>query len=254
MTAGSAAHPQRLAGAVALVTGGARGQGAAHVRRLAAEGAQVVATDVLDQQGENQVATLVAEQGHQATYRHLDVSNSGQWQTVVEEIVDQRGHIDVLVNNAGIIHVTPLEQEELAAWDQLIGVNLTGPFLGMRAVVPAMRSAGSGAIINVASIFGPAGAPGYSAYASSKAGILGLTRTAAMELAPDGIRVNAITPGGVSTPMNEQEEEGGTIRQTPMQRRAQPGEISSAVAYLASDDASFVTGTNMVIDGGYLAH
>jgi NAD(P)-dependent dehydrogenase (short-subunit alcohol dehydrogenase family) len=238
---------------VALVTGGARGQGAAHVHRLAAEGCSVIAADVLDNQGAEHTGRL-AEQGYRVAYRHLDVSDAQQWQTVVADIIDRHGRLDVLVNNAGIIHVTPLEQEQLAAWEQLMSVNLTGTFLGIQAVTPVMRSAGTGSIINVASIFGPAGAPGYAAYSASKAGILGLTRTAAVELIGDGIRVNAITPGGVATPMNEEETEGGVIRQTPIRRRANPPEISAAVAFLASADASFVTGSNMVVDGGFLAH
>lgn len=245
--------PQRLHGKVALVTGGARGQGASHVARLAAEGATVIAADILDSAGEAHVARL-SEQGHHTVYRHLDVADPVQWRDVVDDVLDRHGRMDVLVNNAGIIHVNPLESEKLEDWQTLMAVNLTGPFLGTQAVVPSMRSTGGGSIVNVASIFGPAGAVGYAAYSASKAGILGLTRTAALELAGDGIRVNAVTPGGVSTPMNEQEEEGGVIPETPLRRRAHVSEISAAVAFLASSEASFMTGANMVVDGGFLAH
>jgi 3alpha(or 20beta)-hydroxysteroid dehydrogenase len=160
----------------------------------------------------------------------------------------------VLVNNAGIIHVTPLVDERLDDWNELLAVNLTGPLLGIQAAVPLMREHGGGSIVNVASIFGVRGAPGYVAYTASKGGLIALTKTAALELAADGIRVNAICPGGVSTPMNEHETEGGVIPQTPLGRRADVAEISGAVAYLASDDATFVTGSELVIDGGFLAH
>ncbi len=251
----NAAEPHestRLSGRVALVTGGARGQGASHVERLAREGAAVVAVDVLDSEG-HRLAERLADQGMGVGYLHLDVTDAGGWAETVERVVAEHGRLDVLVNNAGIIHVNPLEKEDLADWQRLLEVNLTGAFLGLRAAIPAMRASGGGSVINVASIFGPAGAVGYAAYSASKAGLLGLTRTAALELADDGIRVNAITPGGVSTPMNENEKEGGVIPDTPLRRRAHVSEISSAVAFLASSDASFVTGTNLVVDGGFLA-
>lgn len=243
----------RLQDKVAVVTGGARGQGASHVERLAREGACVVAADVLDDEGRAHVARLV-DIGLRVDYRHVDVSDPDAWQRLVDKVVIQHRRLDVLVNNAGIIHVNPLETEDLADWQRLIDVNLTGAFLGMRAATPVMRAGGGGSIINVASIFGPVGAVGYAAYTASKAGLIGLTRTAALELAGDGIRVNAISPGGVSTPMNESEKDGGVIPETPLRRRADVAEISAAVAFLASADASFVTGTNLVVDGGFLAH
>jgi len=239
---------RRLEGRVAIVTGGARGQGASHAERLAREGAAVVSVDVLDEAGEATAARL-RDDGLDVTYRHLDVADPDGWRA----IVDGCARLDVLVNNAGIIHVAPLAEERLEDWNRLLAVNATGTLLGMQAAIPAMRTAGGGSIVNVASIFGVTGSEGYVAYTASKAAIIAMTKTAALELAADGIRVNAICPGGVSTPMNEQEPEGGVVPLTPLGRRAHVSEISGAVAYLASDDASFVTGTELVIDGGYLA-
>ena len=239
---------RRLEGRVALVTGGARGQGASHAERLAREGARVVSVDVLDDAGEETAARLRGD-GLDVAYRHLDVTDPAGWREVVADCE----RLDVLVNNAGIIHVAPLVEEALDAWNRLLAVNATGTLLGMQAAIPVMRAAGRGSIVNVASIFGITGAEGYVAYTASKAAIVAMTKTAALEHAADGIRVNAICPGGVSTPMNENEPEGGVVPLTPLGRRAHVSEISGAVAYLASDDASFVTGTELVIDGGYLA-
>jgi len=238
----------RLAGRVALITGGARGQGASHAERLAREGAAVIAVDVLDDAGEATAARL-REDGLDVLYRHLDVTDPEGWRAVA----DGCDRLDVLVNNAGIIHVAPLAEERLEDWNRLLAVNATGTLLGMQAAIPALRAAGGGSIVNVASVFGVTGSEGYVAYTASKAAMIAMTKTAALELAADGIRVNAICPGGVSTPMNEQEPEGGVVPLTPLGRRAHVSEISGAVAYLASDDASFVTGTELVIDGGYLA-
>ena len=238
----------RLDGRVAIVTGGARGQGASHAERLAREGARVICVDVLDAVGEETAARL-RDGGLDVAYRHLDVTDQDGWKGVVADC----GRLDVLVNNAGIIHVAPLLEETLAAWNGLMAVNATGTLLGMKAAIPAMRTAGGGSIVNVASIFGVTGSEGYVAYTASKAAIIAMTKTAALEHAADGIRVNAICPGGVSTPMNEDEPEGGVIPLTPLGRRAHVSEISGAVTFLASDDSSFVTGTELVVDGGYLA-
>jgi 3alpha(or 20beta)-hydroxysteroid dehydrogenase len=238
----------RLDGRVAIVTGGARGQGASHAERLAREGATVMSVDVLDAAGEETADRLRAD-GLDVSYRHLDVTDPAGWKALLADCE----RIDVLVNNAGIVHVSPLIEETLAAWNELFAVNATGTLLGMQAAIPAMRAGGSGSIINVASVFGVAASEGYVAYTASKAAIIAMTKTAALEHAADGIRVNAICPGGVATPMNENEPEGGVVPLTPLGRRAHVSEISGAIAYLASDDASFVTGTELVIDGGYLA-
>ena len=243
----------RLSGKTALITGAARGQGASHAERLASEGAVVIAGDVLDAEGEETAARL-REAGRDVTYVHLDVCSPADWAAAVTAAHAASGRLDVLVNNAGIVHVNPLLEERLEDWNATFAVNTTGALLGIQAVVPLMREGGGGSVINVASIFGVVGAIGYVAYCASKAALIALTKTAALELAADGIRVNAICPGGVSTPMNEHEREGGVIPQTPLGRRAHVSEISATVAFLASDDASFTTGTAMEIDGGFLAH
>lgn len=242
---------RRLTGKAAIVTGGARGQGAAHARRLAEEGAAVLLADILDDQGEAQVAELRAD-GHDAEYLRLDVGDSGAWTAAVNRAEQRFGRLDVVVNNAGIVRVAPLVDETDDGWHATLTVNATGVFYGMRAGIPALRRQGGGSIINIASIYGPVGAPHYVAYNASKGAVLAMTKVAALEHAADNIRVNAICPGPVRTPMSE-EEGDASVDVTPMRRRADPSEISAAVAFLASDDASYVTGAEFAVDGGYLA-
>lgn len=243
---------RRLTGRVALITGAARGQGAAHARRLATEGAVVLLGDVLDDPGRDTAKDL-NEQGHDATYLHLDVADPTSWRQAFDHVDQRFGRLDILVNNAGIIHTATIADETLDDWNKLLAVNLTGPFLGLQTMTPLLRAAQRPAVVNTASVYGPSGAVGYAAYAASKAGLIGLTRTAALELAPHGIRVNALVPGGVSTAMNANETAGGVLDETPLRRRAHVDELAAAVAYLVSDDASFVTGTELVVDGGFLA-
>ena len=249
MTSGAAG---RLTGKTVLITGGARGQGAAHAERLAREGATVFACDVLHDEG-GALAERLQGDGSGRDLPGPGRDRRGRMAGARREI----GRVDVLINNAGIIHVAPIEEQARGVWDTTLAVNLTGAMLGIQAVVPGMRSpSGSGqggSVINIASIFGVVGAPGYAAYCASKAGLIALTKVAALELAGDNIRVNVIVPGGVSTPMNEHEKEGGVIPDTPLRRRAHPSEISGAVVFLASEDSSFVTGSELVVDGGYLA-
>lgn len=242
----------RLAGRIAFITGGARGQGAAHGRRLAAEGAVVYLADVLDDEGVATAAALRAD-GYAATYLRLDVTDPAQWAAAAAQVAEAHGRLDVLVNNAGIVHVTPLADEDLAAWNAILSVNLTGAFLGLQTMLPLLRASEHASVINTSSIFGPSGAIGYAAYGSSKAGLLGLTRTVALEWAPDGIRVNALVPGGVATPLNANEPGAGVVPETPLGRRAEPVELAAAVAFLASDDARFMTGAELVVDGGFRA-
>ncbi|MBO1325487.1 SDR family oxidoreductase [Acetobacter sp. TBRC 12305] len=250
MPQNDASIPRRLEGRIALITGGARGQGAAHARRLAQEGACVIAVDILDEDGAA-LAQALRDEKLSVTYRHLDVTSKPEWAALHDYIAHTHGKLDILVNNAGIVRINDIAHETLENWTQVLNVNLTGAFLGLQSMIPLLRSSGNASVINTSSIFGPSGAPGYVAYATSKAGLLGFSRTAALELAPDGIRVNALVPGGVSTPLNEAEKEGGVIPETPLRRRAFPQELAAAVAFLASDDASFMTGAELVVDGGF---
>jgi 3alpha(or 20beta)-hydroxysteroid dehydrogenase len=251
MTAIPSTEPcaNRLAGRVALITGGARGQGAAHALRLGSEGAIVYIADVLDDDGEK-TAQELRSKGLNVIYLHLDVSNASDWEAARARIDNDHARLEILVNNAGIVKVTSIEDESLQDWNRTLAINLTGAFLGLHTMIPLLRTGTNSAVVNTSSIFGPSGASGYAAYASSKAGMLGLTRTAALELASDGIRVNALVPGGVSTPINANEKSGGVIPETPLGRRADVSELAAAVAFLVSDDASFITGTELVVDGG----
>jgi 3alpha(or 20beta)-hydroxysteroid dehydrogenase len=239
----------RLAGKTALITGGARGQGAAHGRRLAEEGAAVILGDILEDAGQAHARGLLE---HESMPLEVDVTDSAQVNRGFEQIAERFGQLDILVNNAGVVRVAPIVDESDDGWHATMAVNATGVFFGMRAVVPALRRNGGGSIINIASIYGPVGAPGYVAYTASKGAVIAMTKVAALEHAQDHIRVNAICPGPVRTPMSEQEG-NASVDITPLRRRAEPEEISSAVAFLASDDAVYITGAELAVDGGYLA-
>lgn len=234
---------------VALVTGGARGQGAAHAEALASAGLRVIIADVLDEAGEKTVAAL-AEKGLAVRYIHLDVTDETAWAAAVQDIETHDGGLDTLVNNAGIIRVTPLNELNLGEWELIQKVNSTSVLLGMKAAFPALARRGGGTIINIASTAAHRGAEAYGAYSASKAAVLALTRAAALEYAPHNIRVNSISPGGVETPMNDDEPQGGTSSTAPLGRRARPDEISPLVVYLASDASSYATGADFLIDGG----
>ena len=241
----------RLEGKTALITGGARGQGAAHGRRLAEEGAAVILGDLLEDAGHAHAHDLRAA-GHHVHFLRLDVTAPDDWNAAVDAAETRFGRLDVLVNNAGVVRVAPTVDETDDGWRATMAVNATGVFYGMRAAIPAMRRNGGGSIINIASIYGPVGAPGYVAYTASKGAVIAMTKVAALEHAHDRIRVNAICPGPVRTPMSE-EEGDASVDITPLRRRAEPEEISSAVAFLASDDAIYITGAELAVDGGYLA-
>ena len=241
---------ERLAGKVALVSGGARGMGASHVRTLVAEGAKVVFGDILDDEGKA-VAAEVGPNSHAARYVHLDVTKPDDWEAAVATAISEYGGIDVLVNNAGIINVGLLEDYAISEWQRILDVNLTGVFLGIRAVVKPMKEAGRGSIINISSIEGLAGTIACHGYTATKFGVRGLTKSAALELGPSGIRVNSIHPGLIKTPMTEWVPDD--LFQTALGRAAEPREVSNLVVYLASDESSYSTGSEFVVDGGCVA-
>ena len=238
---------ERLAGKVALVSGGARGMGASHVRMLVAEGAKVVFGDILDDEGK----AVAAELGDEARYLRLDVTKPEDWEAAVATAISEYGGIDVLVNNAGIINVGFLEDYAISEWQRILDVNLTGVFLGIRSVVKPMKEAGRGSIINISSIEGIAGTIACHGYTATKFGVRGLTKSAAMELGPSGIRVNSIHPGLIKTPMTDWVPDD--LFQTALGRAADPNEVSSLVIYLASDESSYSTGSEFVEDGGTTA-
>lgn len=234
----------RVAGKVALVTGGARGIGAASARALVAEGAKVVLADVLDDEGK----ALADELGESARYVHLDVTSEDDWRAAVETTTTEFGRLDVLFNNAGIANGGQLQRFKMEKWQQIIDVNLTGPFLGMKTCADAMIAAGGGSIINTSSIEGLRGTPWAHGYVASKWGLRGLTKSVAMELAPHNIRVNSIHPGLIRTPITEGIPDD--LIPIPLGRPGQPEEVASFVVFLASDESSFATGSEFVMDGG----
>ena len=221
--------------------------GAAHARMLVGEGAKVVIGDILDEPGE----ALAAELGDAARYVHLDVTDAEQWATAVATATEQFGLLNVLVNNAGISALGKIGEFDMAKWQKCIDVNLTGTFLGMQAVVAPMREAGSGSIINISSIEGMRGATLLHAYVASKWAVRGLTKSAAIDLGKDKIRVNTVLPGFIRTPMTKYFPDDMMI--APLGRPGQSDEVATFVVFLASDEASYITGQCVYIDGGRMA-
>ena len=238
-----------LSGKVAVITGAARGQGAAEARLFAALGAQVVLTDLLADEG-RQVA---AEIGSAARFVAHDVGDAAGWAAVVQTALEAYGRLDMLVNNAAICASTPLVEQDPSAFEAMLRVNLTGPLLGMQAVVEPMRAAGGGSIVNVCSQAGLQGLAGYAGYGASKWGLRGMSKVAAIELGPLGIRVNTVFPGLIDTPMVAhlavQRGPGGHPG-APLGRVGTPQEVADTVAFLASDAASYLTGAELAVDGG----
>jgi 3alpha(or 20beta)-hydroxysteroid dehydrogenase len=236
-----------------IVTGAARGQGEAEARLFASEGARVVLADVLDPEGE----AVAADIGANATYVHLDVSTEAGWADAISVAESFGGRIDVLVNNAAILRPAAIEDTPLADYMTVINVNQVGCFLGMKSVQPLMKASGGGAIVNISSIDGIGSKNGLVSYTASKFAIRGMTKTAAMEWGRFGIRVNSVHPGGVNTimgnPIGHPSLETEPYQSQAIGRIGYPGEIARAVAFLASDDASYITGTELVVDGGWLA-
>ena len=245
----------RLDGKVALITGGARGMGKSHVRHFVAEGAQVVFGDVLDGKG---AAVAAGLDERCCRYVHHDVTSEAGWAAAVATTVDTFGRLDVLVNNAGVLAFATIADMPLAEFRRILEVNAVGSWLGMKAVIEPMKAAGGGSIINISSIEGFTGAAGLSAYSASKFAVRGMTKAAARELGQFGIRVNSVHPGGVITSMTlgqpgSAEQADAFLKAMPLSRFARPAEISCLVAYLASDESSYSTGSEFLADGGILS-
>jgi 3alpha(or 20beta)-hydroxysteroid dehydrogenase len=239
----------RVADKVVLITGGARGMGAAHAEALVAEGARVVIGDILDDAGRSVVEKL----GGAGIFVHLDVAEPALWDQAVAATLKRFGRLDALVNNAGIVKVGPLRGSSLSDWQRVLDVNLTGAYLGMRAVVEPMIAAGGGSIVNVSSVEGLAGSANLHSYVAAKFGLRGITKSAAVELARYNIRVNSIHPGLVHTPLSE-----GVTKEfmapIPMRRGASPAEIANFVLFLVSDESSYATASEFVVDGGLMGY
>jgi 3alpha(or 20beta)-hydroxysteroid dehydrogenase len=236
---------QRVAGKVAIVTGGAQGMGAAHIRLLAENGARVAIADRDEEAGK----TLAADIGPNAMFVHLDVTSQDGWSSAVQTVHDRFGLVDVLINNAGILMSNTVETATLADYRKIIDVNQVGCFLGMQAVIADMKQIGRGSIINISSTAGVVGFTDNFAYAASKWAVRGMTKAAALDLAADNIRVNAILPGEVHTRMIADLELDTSM--TPLGRFGDPREIAYLALYLASDESAYTTGADYVIDGGY---
>jgi 3alpha(or 20beta)-hydroxysteroid dehydrogenase len=237
----------QLDGRVAIITGGARGQGAAEARLFAAEGATVYLTDVLAADG----AAVAAEIG--GTFVEHDVTDVDQWKVVVERALSDHGRIDVLVNNAGILHWATMTETPIDVWNRVVAINQTGVFLGMQAVASAMKEQGSGSIVNISSVAAYSGSAPCFAYGATKWAVRGMTKGAAQELGPFGVRVNSVHPGIIDTPMMEGtplEQMGSGV---PLRRYASADEVAKLVLWLASDESSYATGAEFVLDGGMTA-
>ncbi|MEV8533080.1 glucose 1-dehydrogenase [Streptomyces sp. NPDC051211] len=236
-----------LDGKVVLITGAGRGQGAAEARLCARAGARVVVTDVTEDEGRAVAAELGAEQG--LFLRH-DVADPGSWDRVVRAAVDAFGTVSALVNNAALWRTAHVEQQSLEEFETLLKVNLLGPFLGIRAVAPVMRAAGGGSVVNISSTAGLVGIPGHAAYGSTKFGLRGLTRSAALDLGGDRIRVNSVHPGAIDTPMVADAVAGRDWSHLPLGRMGRAEEVGALVLFLCSDASSYITGAEFAVDGG----
>jgi cyclopentanol dehydrogenase len=247
----------RLKGKVALISGGARGQGASEARLFAGEGAKVVIGDVRDELTRQTAEEINSKIGAKAVHAiRLDVTRAADWRSAVESSEREFGGLDILINNAGIANVKGIEETSEEEWDAIVNINQKGVWLGMKAAIPAMRRRGGGSIVNISSIYGLIGSAGSAAYHGTKGAVRLLTKAAAVQYAPDKIRVNSIHPGVILTPMVDvvpREDLQPMIDLAPMKRGAHPDEVGWAVLFLASDEASFITGSELVVDGGYTA-
>ena len=248
----------RLDGKVVLISGGARGQGATEARMMAREGARVVCGDLLDDDGQK-VEAEILEAGNEAIYVHLDVTKESDWRSAVQEAISRYGKLDVLVNNAGILIRKGVEDTTEEEWDRIMAINAKGVFLGTKCAIPAMRQAGGGSIINISSTAGlTGGTGGSSAYTATKGAVRLLTKATAIQYAKENIRCNSVHPGIIDTPMvQETLADPDTLRERmerlPLGRVGTTQDVAYGVLYLASDESSFVTGSELVIDGGTTA-
>ena len=246
----------RLDGKVALITGGARGQGEAEARLFAEEGASVVIGDVLEEEGKR-VETEINESGDKALFVKLDVTSEADWRRAVETTVERFGRVDILVNNAAILRTEGVLDTTEQIWDQTMEINAKGVWLGTRAVVPVMQEHGGGSIVNISSTSGMAASEVATAYHASKGAVRIFTKSTAIQFAKDNIRANSVHPGGVDTLMINEAYSAARLDEgkakCPMGRFAEPREIAYPVLYLASDESSYVTGAELVVDGGWMA-
>lgn len=249
---------KRVQDKVIIVTGGAMGMGRSHSELLASHGAWVFVADMNVELGQATVADI-RKNGGKADFLRLDVTNEADWNAAVGQIIERAGRIDVLINNAGILILKPVQDTTNEDWDRIFDVNARSVFIGTRAVIPFMQKAGKGNIVNISSIYGLVGAPGASAYEASKGAVRMFTKSCAVDLAPFNIRVNSVHPGVIETQMTRDLLADPIIRPallgpTLLKRPAQPIEVSQAVLFLASDESSFVHGAELVVDGGYTAN
>lgn len=249
---------KRVQDKVILVTGGAMGMGQSHSELLASQGAWVFVADVDQKRGQSTVDGI-RKNGGKADFLKLDVTQEADWNAAVNQIVERAGRLDVLVNNAGILILKPVQDTSNQEWDRIFDVNVRSVFIGTRAAIPVMQKQGGGTIVNVSSIYGLVGAPGASAYEASKGAVRLFTKSCAVDLAPFNIRVNSVHPGVIETQMTKALLDDPAVRPlllgpTLLKRPAQPIEVSQAVLFLASDESSFVHGAELVVDGGYTAN
>ena len=247
----------RLEGKVALISGGARGMGAAEARFFAREGARVAVGDLLEEEGAR-LESEIAEAGGDCIFVRLDVTSEESWANAVELTVSRYGRLDVLVNNAGVYQKARVEDTTLEGWDRVMAINAAGPFLGTKAAVPAMRDSGGGSIVNISSTAGLVGSLHSTAYTASKGAVRLLTKATAVQYAGDGIRANSVHPGPIDTDMlaavySDPEERRRRVSRIPMGREGTVDEVAYGVLFLASDESSFMTGSELVIDGGATA-
>lgn len=249
---------ERVAGKIAIVTGGGKGIGHAVAKMLAEEGAQVAVTDIDEAAGRSTVDSLT-ESGHAAAFFEHNVASEEDWERVVEEVQDTFGVPDVLVNNAGIYRIEPIDETTVEDWRQLMDVNVTGVFLGMKHCTPLMREQGQGSVINLSSVAGLVGVPGHACYGASKGAVRTMTKDAAIELAEAGVRVNSVHPAYIDTQMADYgaETQGASKEELdamhPVGHMGEPDDVAYAVVYLASEESKFMTGAELVIDGGFTA-